>query len=477
MSLLAALNAGNTSLEVNQKSIEVTGNNIANVNTVGYSRQEVVLDPRPSLNIGGFFVGNGVQIVDIQREHDIFIERQVQFKAVEYGYEESKTRSLSELERIFAITDENLSTEIDNFFDSFQELSADPGNVVMRNTVLLQGNVVSTSFNNIVAELDSISANIDYQLNSKVGSINDKLAEIAELNQRIQNIEVAGQSANGPRDRRDLLTRDLAITLGAESIYGENGMVSLSLPGGLPLVQGSVSMSLETVTTGTQLELQLRSGGTTVSMDGSHFGGEFKGLYEMRDQFVPSVMAEIDKLAYEFSTQVNIQHMAGAGLDSSTGHIFFNQPPNYVASPPGPQPGAAEYLGAARALKVDLTDPNKVAAAQAPTPPDSVAPGDNRNALIISNIGDNYTLDGEDFNAMYATIASRIGVESNQNQLAVEGASDALVQLENYRDSLVAVSLEEEMINIIKFQRGFESSAKFLSIVDEMMVSIINLKR
>ena len=113
-----------------------------------------------------------------------------------------------------------------------------------------------------------------------------------------------------------------------------------------------------------------------------------------------------------------------------------------------------------------------------PPPPDTVAPGDNRNALILSNIGDNYLIGGVDsFNSLYGKIAAKVGVESNQNQLSLKGAEDALNQLENFRDGLVGVSLEEEMISLIQFQRGFESSAKFLSTVDEMMTTILEIKR
>jgi flagellar hook-associated protein 1 FlgK len=212
-----------------------------------------------------------------------------------------------------------------------------------------------------------------------------------------------------------------------------------------------------------------------------NLGGEFQGLIDIRDNFIPGLNADLDKLAYELSVQINLQHQAGGGLDSSTGNLFFNMPPNYVASPPGPAPGAAEYTGAARNIKVVLTDAVKVAAGAAPDPgppPGSVAAGDNRNALILSNIGDNYLIGGTDsFNSLYGKITARVGVESNQNQLSLKGAQDALVQLENFRDGLVGVSLEEEMISLIQFQRGFQSSAKFLSTVDEMMTSILDIRR
>lgn len=477
--LFSALNAARTSLEVNQKSIEIIGNNISNVNTEGYSRQQAVLETYPATNFGDFFVGQGVKISDVARQHDVFIQKEIQEKSVNYGYQDALTRPLSELERVFNVTEDNLSTDIDNFFDSLHELSADPSDLVQRNNVILQGGVLANSFNSIMSDLDTIKKNINNTLVSEVNDINSQLAEIADLNDRIFQIEIHGQTANSARDQRDTVIKSLGVTLGAETYETENGMVSVQLPGGFPLVEGNMAMSLSTVENGLDLTIQLHAGGVTRDLGTSSLGGQFQGLVEMRDNFIPDLESDMDKLAYELSTQVNLQHMQGGALDSTTGNLFFNMPPNYVQSPPAPPPTATEYQGAARAISMAISDPTKVAAAQAPaTPSDTIAIGDNSNALIMANIGANYLVDGTDsFNSLYGQITAKIGVESNQNQLSLKGAEDALVQLENFRDGLVGVSLEEEMISLIQFQRGFESSAKFLSTVDEMMNSIIELKR
>lgn len=479
--LISALNSARTSLEVNQKSIEITGNNIANVNTEGYSRQTADLVTYPAMNFGDFFIGQGVKITNVSREHDVFIERQINKKAVDYGYQDALTRPLSELERVLTITEDNISTDIDTFFDSLQELSADPSDLVQRNNVILQGDVLSTSFNNAINDLDAIQENINNTILSKLDEVNSQLIEIADLNDRIYSIEIQGQSANSARDQRELVVKELAMTLGAEAREDANGMVSLNLPGGLPLVQANMPMRILADTSGSELTLQLEAGGTIRDLSSRNLGGAFESYIEVRDHLIPELVGDLDKLAYELSVQVNLQHQAGGALDSSTGNLFFNMPPNYVASPPGPPPTANEYAGAARHIQVALSDPMKLAAGAAPDPgppPGNVAPGDNSNALILSNIGDTYLIDGADtFTSLYGKIAAKIGVESNQNQLSLKGAKDALDQLENFRDGLVGVSLEEEMISLIQFQRGFQSSAKFLSTVDEMMVSLIEIRR
>jgi flagellar hook-associated protein 1 len=479
--LINALNSAKTSLEVNQKSIEIIGNNISNVNTEGYSRQQAVLQPYPAMNFGDFFIGQGVKITNVSREHDVFIEQQIKQKAVDYGLQDALTRPLSELEQVFTITDDNISTDIDNFFDSLQELTADPSDLVQRNNVILQGDVLATSFNNAVEQLNSIKQNINDTVVSKLDTVNSQIREIADLNDRIYSIEIRGQTANSARDQRDMVAKDLAKTLGAVSYEDKNGMLSVQLPGGLPLVEGVLPMSITAETSGSDLTLQLHAGGVTRDLSEKNLGGAFQGLLDVRDNLIPELNGDLDKLAYELSVQINLQHQAGGALDSSTGNLFFNMPPNYVASPPGPPPTATEYEGAARQISVVLTDPAKIAAGAAPAPgppTGTVAPGDNSNAIILSNIGDNYLIGGTDtFTSLYGKISAKIGVESNQNQLSLKGAEDAMDQLENFRDSLVGVSLEEEMINLIQFQRGFESSAKFLSTIDEMMSTVIQIRR
>lgn len=475
--LLNALNAARTSLDVNQKSIEIVGNNISNVNTVGYSRQQAELSSYPSLNFGNFFIGQGVRVTDVSRNHDVFIQNQLVEKSADFGFQSSQSRPLSELERILTVTEDNLASDIDQYFDSWQELSTSPSDLVLRDIVIQRGELLATNFNNIVNDLNTVQDNINDTLISKVGDINSMMTEIADLNERIHNIEINGQSANTARDRRETLARDLASSVGAQSYYASNGMLTVQLPGGLPLVQGNSAMTLSTNTAGNQVNIELDAGGTIRTLSEKSLGGEFEGLLHLRDSFIPSLENDMDRLAYEITTQVNIQHAAGAGLDSVSGRNFFVDPPNLGAAPP-----TDPWLDAARGMAVAVTLAEEIAAAEAPPAPgppaELIARGDNRNALLLANLDESYLIAGTDnFNSYYGKMVSRVGIETNQNALSLQGAEDAVVQLENLRDGLVGVSLEEEMINLIQFQRGFESSAKFLTTVDEMMDTVLSIKR
>ena len=473
--LFNALNAAKTSLEVNQKSIEVIGNNISNVSTEGYSRQSVQLETYPAMNFGDFFIGQGVKVSDVRRDHDIFITNQLQDKSIDLGLQNGLTQPLAELERIFNITEDNISTDIDDFFDSWQELAANPSDLVGRDIVIQRGENLATSFNNTINDLNTVQENINDSIRSKVDDINAKITEIADLNERIFTIEIHGQTANSAQDRRDQLAKELAESIGIQSHLDSKGMMTVNLQGGLPLVQGNAAMSIQVVTNGGELDLELVAGGVTRSLGLRNLGGEMEGLVNMRDVFIPELESDLNKLAYNISVEVNSAHYAGAGLDDpATSRNFFFDP---TASPPAPP--ADPWEDAARNMSVILTDASHIAAAQAPTAPaTSAAPGDNRNANIISNIGDTFLIDGIDnFNSYYGKITAKVGIESNQNQLALQGAVDAVDQLENFREGFAGVSLEEEMISLIQYQRGFESSAKFLSTVDEMMSTLITIKR
>jgi len=469
--LFSALNAARTSLEVNQKSIEIVGNNISNVNTEGYSRQSAELSTYPALNFGDFFVGQGVKVANVKRDHDIFVTNQLRDKVVDFGVNSGQAQSLSELERVFNISEENIATDVDRFFDSWQELTASPSDLVLRDIVVQRGELLSTNFNNTINDLNTVKENINDTIISKISNINSQIEEIASLNESIFNIEVKGQMANTARDKRDSLAKELATTLGAVSYEDSKGMLAVQLPGGLPLVQGNEPMSLEAVTSGASLNIELQAGGATRTIGLNNLGGEFEGLVDMREQFIPDLHNDLDRLAYEISTQVNKQHAFGTGLDGSTGNPFFSGPVAPATTPPTP-PAPADYADAARNMSVVITDSNQVAAGM------SSSPGDNRNALTISNIGEEYLIDDSDnFNSYYGKMTSRVGIRTNQNQLNLEGNQDAVNQLENLREGLSGVSLEEEMIDLIVYQRGFESSAKFLSTVDELMTTLINIRR
>ena len=194
-SLLNALNSGKTSLLTNQKSIEIVGNNIANVNTEGYSRQRAELMQIPAVNFGDFFIGQGVTVSDVSRDYSLFISRQLQSKSIEFGVETGKSGSLTEMERIFNVSEDNLASQINDFFDAWQELTANPSGQVERDVVIQRGQLLGEAFSNITNELDTVAQNMNTEIISEVETLNEKIAEVARLNDRINLVEISGTNS------------------------------------------------------------------------------------------------------------------------------------------------------------------------------------------------------------------------------------------------------------------------------------------
>lgn len=455
--LNAALNSGRTSLQTNQKAIEITGLNIANVNTEGYSRQSPYLTPYPALNFGDYFIGTGVTVGSVERSHDVFLDGQIKDKSAEFGLENGMVNSLAELERAIGIGDGSLSDEFDQFFDAWRQLSTNPGGEIERQAVLQRGELIGDAFVNLYDETQQVVKNLNSTIVSKIDGVNLALDEIAQLNVRISSLEMAGQEANSDRDRRDLLLKQVSETIGAGSFETSNRTSSVYLPNGMPLVEGDQVSHVVAVYSGTDVNLELDFGTTNIPLDLNSMGGEFRGLYQVRDVTIPNAVNQLDQLAYTFATEVNTQHQLGTDLNGNPGVDFFVQP--------------AAVAGAASSLTMNIATTSEIAAGT------SAAPGDNTNALAVLQLEQQQTLGNDTFVSYYGKIAATVGVEAARNLQAQQGHDDTLVQLKNMRDAVDGVSLEDEMINLMMYQKGFEASAKFLATVDEMMGTLLTLKR
>lgn len=568
MSLIGAFNAGLTSILTTQKAVEITGNNIANVNTPGYSRQIARLSPNSAINIQGHLIGQGVKLQEITREYDQFISGQLVNQNNILGQESARNGPLAELERVLNIGNNSLASDIENFFGAWHDLSQNPSGHVERDRVLYEGKNLLDSFEQTQAELAQIRQNINISLSGKVDEINFKLKEIASLNEDIQSKETLGHVANLDRDKRDMLVNDISKLLGAQVYQAGAGQIGIQLPGGVPLVEGNYAADFKSNYEGDSLNFQVKMGDVTVKVNNSNFGGEIRGFLDIRDDFVSKLAQNLDNLQYSLITNVNNLHEAGYDLNGQTGQSFFSKPLSYVSEtsfanhpdditePPesnrfktgsiningvsieindennslngirdaindsnagvlasvvydgnsyrmnltpktqgnavtftsnltsGPgllnfinEDGDGEFFdeipGFDKAI-VNLTSTDQIAAARLTRG----APGDNGNALAINDLFTSQVVNGkETFVENYGRLVSTLGTESKRNTMAFGGATDTLTQLENMRESIVGVSIEQEIINLTLFQKGFEAAATYVSTVDEMIATVLNLRR
>ncbi len=463
MSIISSLYVGATGLSVNQKGIEVTGNNLSNVNTEGYTRQTLELSSTPTLEYGGQMIGTGSTVSSINRETNTFVTKQLISKTADYGEENAKNTILAEIEQIISIDgDGSLSTNIDEFFDAWQELSNDPSATLERQQVMQIGENLASSFQTLISDLDTVTSNINEDIEGKITSLNQQLQQIADLNVQIVSAESTGISANSLRDQRDLLLKEVSEVAGINYYEESNGMVSVQLASGQPLVTADTVSSLEAVWNSGTLDITLTSGASTVTLDADDFSGELGGMLELRDEYIPELVEQLDILAYNLATAVNTVHTSGYDQNGTGGSDFFS----FSGS------GVNPWDGAASTLVMALTDTAEVASAGNA----GAGSGDNENCLDMVALQDQNLINGTStLNNYYASIAAEVGLTVSENSNALESIDDSLTQIQNMRDSVSGVSTDEEMLMLVQYQSGYEAAARFLTTVDEMLDTLMSM--
>ncbi|WP_462077545.1 flagellar hook-associated protein FlgK [Nitrospira sp. CMX1] len=329
MGLDSLMSIGKTALFTAQQALTVTGHNISNVNTPGYSRQQVVLtEERPADGSPGQ-VGTGVKIAEIRRAVDTFINREFTASQQDLGQFTVARDELSKLEGLLGDTSgQGLAGQLNEFFKALQDATTAPSQVTPRSVLLGKAATLSNSFHQLSADLTDTRQAIDVQVDVTINEINNLAKKVAELNTQIKSAEVSGQNANDLRDQRDLAINDLATRIDVSTLERTDGTVSVFTARGLVLVDQETTRNLVGVESPDNqglLDVGYDIGGNRPAIIGSLISsGKLRGLLDVRDQTIPSVLQGVDALAGSLLTEVNQVHRLGYGLDGSTGQDFFS---------------------------------------------------------------------------------------------------------------------------------------------------------
>jgi flagellar hook-associated protein 1 FlgK len=454
------LDVGRTALATQQKAIAVTGNNISNVNTPGYSRQRVHMEQsEPSRSDGGQ-MGRGVQVSrKVQRIYDQFLESQLVAEKQNFGRWEAQKDGLAKVELLFdEASGYGINNALSMFWESWHDLANNPTGHVERTTLVANSEIMAETFNRMAADLDQLQAETDYAVQRLVDEINPLTEQIAELNWKIASIEGTGHTANQYRDERDLLLKDLSEKIDIDYFEDGDGYVHVMVGEGKSLVDTGQSWQLETrtnVTTGFKDVYWIDTAGNAMDITAEIDGGNLKGHLEVRDTYIPDYQGRLDDLADTIIDQVNALHQGGFGADGvSTGNDFFS--------------GAdARTI----AVHTDIqNDTGLIAAAQA-----AGATGDARNAAAIAALQENTfaSLSGSSFQGFYASMVSDVGSHAQESNVYYDYQNSMLTQMESYREEVSGVSLDEEMVNLVKYQNAYNAAAKMVSTVDELLDTLI----
>ena len=456
--ILGLLDIGRGALLAHQKAISITGHNIANVNTPGYSRQRVNLATNNGFTSASGQVGSGVRVSDIQRIYDQFLGSQINTESYNLGKWEAEKSSLERVEIVFdETTGFGLNQAMGDFWNAWQDLANNPEGHTERQVLVAKSEIMAETFNKISSDLNQQQNDIDSSIEGAVIEINTIAGQISDLNIKISDIEKSGQSANDLRDERDLLLKELSSMIDISTFEGNDGQVSVLVGNGRPLVQPPYSFSLSTVTNASGHEdvVWVDRDGNSVDITNDISGGKLKGWLEVRDVKIEDYKTRLDDLASSIITEVNNLHTAGFDLNGAAGGAFFT--------------GTS-----ASDIAVDtniINDVNLIAASG------TGAPGDNSNAIAIANLQNGLLMSGgtATYDDFYNSLVSDVGIDVQSAQMNYDHQTAMAASLDNYRESISGVSLDEEMVNLVKFQHAYDAAAKLISAVDEMMNTVMNM--
>lgn len=317
-----------SALGLNSQAISVAANNIANVNTPGYSRQTVNVESRGAAIVGGVELGFGAQLSSVSSVVDRFTEVRLREAESRNGYSESQSEVLFQLEQEFnELNGNGLSDSITNFLNSFQELSTDPESRTARLNVLNQAGIVTDKFNSLSNRLTDAREQIDASITSTVDRINILTSEIADLNTQIKNFADGG--ALSLRDQRTQKVRELSQYTDVSAIETSDGTFQVYAANGRQLVNGAYTGTLSTqVNTNNDnlLDIYFQLGSETPSnITSSLSNGKLAGLINVRDNTISGYQDQLDEMAYEMATEVNLIHRSGYNLEGNTLIEFFDE--------------------------------------------------------------------------------------------------------------------------------------------------------
>jgi flagellar hook-associated protein 1 FlgK len=491
MSITALFSNAGSSLAAQRIALDVTGENISNVNTEGYSRQRVVMETAVATTHNGFPLGGGVNVVGVQRIYDNVLNKQINDGTSLQGNNNSKLQTLQQIEPYLnELSGNSIGDAMQGLSDAWQSLSLNPAGVSERQTVLGKAQILVDTFHQVSDGIANAQAFADLSLSALTTDVTSKASQIADLNAQIRTTEQASGNANELRDRRDLLLQQLSDNVGITYSEQPDGMMEVKLLGGQSLVSGGTYASVY-VNAGAGVsnnEIRITAPGSpplgansatdaniTSTIGGSNNSkGQIGGLLYARDTAMPSYLAKLDELAYNVSYQVNVQHAAGWNLNNNTGVNFFT--PSTSEPPPASAPA---YAGYSSTINLAISSTNDIAAAD--IAPSIGGSGNNKNALLLAGVANTrVTFSGGVMSTtsnFYNSLVASIGVDV-QSSKNLTAQNEAFVrQLNNLRDSSSGVSLDEELTNLIKYQKAFEGASKVISTATDMLDTVLGLIR
>ena len=450
-SLYSALSISVGSLEAQQAGLETTTNNLANMNTPGYSRQRPILQESDPIVQGQLAFGNGVSLTGIESLRDSLLNVQINNETQEQSKSQAYVDTMNQVQPLFPMDTSGIGAAISSFFQSLNGLAANPSDSSLRQSVLAAANDLASSFNQAAGQLNSTRSNLDLNVQQDVQQVNQITAQIAAIDRTLATTSSSGTDYGSFLDQRDALVQQLSGLIDV-SVLQNGSSLTLTTRQGTALVVDGQSFGLRTSldsSDGTQ-HIYAQAGDITAQIS----GGKLGGALEARDQTIPSMLGQLDALASALVTNLNAAHQLGYDLNGQQGGDLFN-----------PVTGS----GAAASMTVAFTDPNLLAASSDGTS------GSNGSIADLTAVATQQVPDGMTPIQAYGNLVFQVGSAISNASAELTASNNVLQQLQQQQQSVSGVSLDEEASNLLLYERAYQAAARAVSTVDQMLQTAINM--
>jgi len=450
-SLFSSLTIAVGALQAEQGALNVTSNNVANVNTPGYARQRAVFHEGVPVELPPLVFGTGVVFGQPQSVRDDILELRLHEETQQQGQFDAEVQQLQQAQTGFQGTND-VGTQLTNFFNSLNKLSADPSSQPLRQGFLTAAGNLASSFQTTARSLEIQRTNIDQSVVQSVSQINTLTQQIAGQSQQIAALENVHEDAGVLISQRTESIRQLSQLIDVRVVPNESS-ISLTTANGALLVASSQSFALSAQVSPSGVQ-HIFSQGNDIS--GKLSGGSLNGLITVRDQSIPGLLNQLDTLAAGLSTTLNGIHRGGFDLNGVAGGDLFTPPPVGVT-------------GAASSISVAITDPSLIAASS------DGSPGSNGNAAALYNVRGQAVANGQNPFDYYASVVFNVGNGVATAQTESQASGQILQQLTDQRNSISAVSLDEEGANLLRYQNAYQAAAKVITTINDLTQAAVNL--
>lgn len=452
------LNTATSTLLGQQSAIAIASKNLANVNTDGYQRRTADFAANGS--------SGGISVREVRSQADIYIGAKTLGQESRYGAADASSTLMASLDQMFAIGEDSIGARLDDMFNAIRSLETDPSNLDLRREVISTAQSFTSKLSGTALSIEAEQRRADQSVDGVVENVNALTGQIAQLNKQIIELGNQPEAAGDLMDKRERLTQELAGLISISKIEAPDGQYTILFNGGHPLVDAAYSSTLSATPDaayGDMRRIDMTSpSGVTRDITGEIEGGQLGGVLSARDDELPALIDRLDQLAFDAANALNGAHAAGFGLDGVSGRNFF-EPPTGVA-------GAARNLELAAGL---ADNPQWIAASTTA----ATAVGGNDNLAIMLSLED-ANLSGGGVRTLredIADITAQVGRAVRANQEELLDARQELDTLSAMRESDVGVSIDEEMLDIVRFQRAYQAGAKLVQTANQMFDTVINM--